>query len=206
MPVASVKSALELGSTNDPTCTLSGSGSFDLEKRFAALSARVAQNEDAARSLSDKMTVLESAPAPAVAETSATVAAGASEAPWHLQLAGLKSDKNSTRWEAVTALGATKDPETVPYLAPMLKDADLFVRMATARVLGDMQAKAAVPALIDALEDGESAVREAVNLALRAITNKDFKFDPMAIEAERARRVKAWRDWWKKESDSPSGL
>jgi len=184
----------------------SGSGSFDLEKRFAALSARVAQNEDAARSLSDKMTVLESAPAPAVAETSATVAAGASEAPWHLQLAGLKSDKNSTRWEAVTALGATKDPETVPYLAPMLKDADLFVRMATARVLGDMQAKAAVPALIDALEDGESAVREAVNLALRAITNKDFKFDPMAIEAERARRVKAWRDWWKKESDSPSGL
>ncbi len=185
----------------------SGSGSFDLEKRFAALSARVAHNEDEARNLTDKIATIESAP-PLVSEAAAAPAGpgAATEAPWHLQLAGLKSDKNSTRWEAVTALGATKDPETVPFLTPMLKDTDLFVRMATARVLGDMQSKPAVPALIDALEDTESAVREAVNLALRAITNKDFKFDPLAIEAERARRVKAWRDWWKKESDSPSGL
>ncbi len=187
----------------------SGSGSFDLEKRFAALSARVAHNEDASRNLVDKMAALEAAPpAPTVTENAPAGPAAATEAPWHLQLAGLKSDKNSTRWEAVTALGATKDPETVPYLTPMLKDPDLFVRMATARVLGDMQSKAAVPALIDALEDGESAVREAVNLSLRSITNKDFKFDPLGVEAERARRVKAWRDWWKKESGSetPSGL
>lgn len=186
----------------------SGTGSFDLEKRFAALSARVAHNEDEERKMTDRLTAIESTP-PVQETASAPAAAGpgpAVEAPWHLQLPGLKSDKNSTRWEAVTALGATKDPETVPYLTPMLKDSDLFVRMATARVLGDMQAKAAVGALIDALEDGESAVREAVNLALRAITNKDFKFDPNAIEAERARRVKAWRDWWKKESESPSGL
>jgi hypothetical protein len=184
----------------------SGSGSFDLEKRFAALSARVAHGEDEARALAEKITAIETAPPVVAAAEPTPAAAAAPETAWHQQLEGLKSDSDSARWEAVTALGATKDPQTLPYLTPMLKDKYLFVRMATARVLGEMGFKSSVPALIDALDDEESAVREAVNLALRTITGKDFKFDPLAIDAERARRVKAWRDWWKKEGEPPSGM
>jgi hypothetical protein len=182
-----------------------GSGSFDLEKRIADLSARLARGEDEAHAMAEKLATLEAA-TPVAAASEPKPEAKPQETGWHLQLAGLKSDSPSTRWESVTTLGATKDPETVPYIAPMLKDPDIFVRMAAARVLGDMQAKGGVPALIDALEDSETAVREAANIALRTITNKDFKFDPLAIEAERARRVKAWRDWWKKEGESPSGM
>jgi HEAT repeat protein len=70
--------------------------------------------------------------------------------------------------------------------------------MATARVLGDLKSTSAVPALIDALEDSEAAVREAALGALRALTGKDLRFDPMASEAERSKKVKAWREWWKK--------
>jgi len=55
-----------------------------------------------------------------------------------------------------------------------------------------------VPALIDALEDTEAAVREAALGALRSLTGKDLRFDPMASESERSKKVKAWREWWKK--------
>jgi HEAT repeat protein len=83
--------------------------------------------------------------------------------------------------------------------------------MAAARVLGELGSKEAVPKLLVVLEDADSAVRETAWIALRLITGKDFKFDPYANEAERAKRVRAWTDWWKKEggggdvSKPPSG-
>jgi hypothetical protein len=39
-------------------------------------------------------------------------------------------------------------------------------------------------------------------IALRVITGKDLKFDSFAPEAERAKRAKAWSEWWKKEGDA----
>ena len=120
------------------------------------------------------------------------------EPEWMDHTRGLESPSAATRWSAVTALGETKDPRVVPHLLAMLEDPDIFVRMATARILGDLHGEAAIPSLIDTLEDEEPAVREAVVAALRAITGENFRFDPMANDAERARRVRAWRDWWKK--------
>jgi uncharacterized coiled-coil protein SlyX len=183
-----------------------GAGDQELEKRLAELSSRLAKNDDDLRALTARLLSLETAPPappPAVAEP--VKAPDASVPAWTSLLEGLKSDNNSVRWEAVTGLGATKDLATVPHLVPMLKDLDVFVRMATARVLGEMQAKAAIPDLIEALEDGETAVREAAYIALRTITGKDLKFDPQAVDAERAKRVKAWREWWKKEGETPAG-
>ena len=178
----------------------SGSGDFDLAKRFAEYSSKIAKNEDALRALGERITVLESAPP--VAESVALEPARPAEPGWKALLPDLQSSVNTLRWSAVDSLGASKDPEVVPHVVPMLKDADVFVRMAAARVLGDLAAKSAVGALIDALEDSETAVREAAFVALRTITGKDLKFDPLApSDAERARRVKAWRDWWKKESE-----
>lgn len=184
-----------------------GSGDVDLEKRMTDLSARLAKGEDDLRALTARLLSVETAPPPAPIVAAVEPAnAEAGEPTWTAQLDGLKSDNNSVRWEAVTGLGATKDSAVLPHLLPMLKDEDVFVRMATARVLGEMQAKPAVGALIDGLEDSETAVREAAFIALRTITGKDLKFDPQAIDAERAKRVKAWREWWKKEGEAaPSG-
>jgi HEAT repeat protein len=121
---------------------------------------------------------------------------------WANLLAELKSTSSGARWNAVQALGDTHDPAVVPHLLPMLKDADIFVRMATARVLGDLAAIEAVPHLIDALEDEEASVREQALVSLRELTGKDFKFDPTANEADRAKKVKAWREWWKREGEA----
>jgi len=121
---------------------------------------------------------------------------------WHGLLADLGSSQAGIRLEAIYALGETGDQAVVPYIIPMLKDVDLFVRMATARMLEDLNARTAVPALIDALEDTETAVMESSMLALRKITGRSFNFEPSAPLADRARRVKAWRDWWKKEGDA----
>jgi hypothetical protein len=184
----------------------SGAPSIELEKRLADISGRVAKSEDEARGLREQIAALEAAQAAAPAVASpASEPAKPAEAAWKATIPDLSSPNESVRWEAVTTLGATNDKEVIPYIVPMLKDSNVFVRMAAARMLGNLQAKTAVGALIDALEDVEAAVREQAFVAVRAITAKDLKFDPLANEGERAKRVKAWRDWWKKESETPSG-
>lgn len=114
------------------------------------------------------------------------------------EMADLLSDTAGTRWNAVQSLGETGDPEVVPHLVPLLKDSDVFVRMAVARVCGDLASPVAVDPLIDALEDEEPVVREAAMAALQIITGREFRFDPNGKPPERAKRVKAWRDWWSK--------
>jgi HEAT repeat protein len=183
----------------------SGAPSVELERRLAEISSRVAKSEDEARGLREQIAVLEAAQAAAPAPEAAAEPAKPAEAAWKATIPDLSSPNESVRWEAVTTLGATNDKEVVPYIVPMLKDANVFVRMAAARMLGNLQAKSAVGALIDALEDVEAAVREQAFVAVRAITSKDLKFDPLANEGERSKRVKAWREWWKKESETPSG-
>ncbi|MFN0008899.1 MAG: HEAT repeat domain-containing protein [Planctomycetota bacterium] len=183
----------------------------DADRRTDEISHRLAKSEDENRTLLERIAKLEEqielakSPLPLAAGPGAGGPSGPGgevvETPgerWTALVADLASPKAATRWEAVDQIGQSRDAESVPFLVPMLKDPDVFVRMATARVLGDIQVPAAVPALIDALEDGEAAVREAALGALRVITGKDLRFDPLASDAERAKKVKAWRDWWKK--------
>jgi HEAT repeat protein len=118
---------------------------------------------------------------------------------------GLESANAGDRWTAVQSLGETRDPMVAEYLLPRLKDADIFVRMATARVLGDLGSTKAIPALIEALEDSETPVREAAYVALCTVSKKNLPFDALADSSERARRVKAWQDWWKKAKDDLGG-
>lgn len=186
----------------------------DADLRSDELSHRLAKSEDENRALLERIAKLEvqieqaRSPLPILPGPGAASSAGSSgpggevvASPgerWTALVSDLASPKAATRWEAVDQIGQSRDPESVPFLVPMLKDQDVFVRMATARVLGDIQVPSAVPALIDALEDGEAAVREAALGALRVITGKDLRFDPLASDAERAKKVKAWREWWKK--------
>ena len=122
-------------------------------------------------------------------------------AAWSGILPDLQSPNAGTRWQAVQALGETGDVGVVSHLIPMLKDVDIFVRMATARVMGDLDATTSIPHLVDALEDPEAAVQEAAVVSLRSITGRDFGFDFQANETARAKKVKAWRQWWDKAKD-----
>ena len=120
---------------------------------------------------------------------------------WTTYLPDLQHANSGLRLEAVYALGETGDPDVVPHLTPMLLDEDLFVRMATARMLDELGVKSAVPALIEALDDVQGAVREAAVVALRRITGEDMGFNPVGSDVDRAKRLKAWRDWWKRRGD-----
>ncbi|MDA1264732.1 MAG: HEAT repeat domain-containing protein [Planctomycetota bacterium] len=181
------------------------------DERESALKQTIANLEQDVRFFSDRMIELEetlrsvsSRPVPIGGTPPA--GDGALPAPtakaWQSVLADLKHSNAGIRLDAIYALGETGDADVIPHLIPMLSDADLFVRMATARMLEDLNARAGVPGLIDALEDNQSAVREAAMVALRKITSRNFGFEPMASPAERVKRVKAWRDWWKKEGDT----
>ena len=172
-------------------------GSEDTGRRLDELAGRLATQRDEQRRLQLELTDL-----------GVAVAAGAAAAPlvpeapfapaWNERVADLASTDASLRYYAVIDLAATGDPAVVPHLTPLLADNDLFVQMATARVLGELGSPAAIEPLIGALEDPEDAVRETAVLALRALSGRNFRFDPFANPAERARRVTAWREWWEK--------
>jgi hypothetical protein len=168
----------------------------DLRRDLAGLTASLGALEGRLAAAESARLAMPVAPAAAVVEE---------EPGWKLMLPGLASPSPSRRWEAVQALGTSGDPAVAEHLAPMLKDPDIFVRMATARFLGDLRAVLGVPALIDALEDVEPSVREAAYIALRVITGQEIDFDPIAKDSERARRVKAWRDWWDEHADELLG-
>jgi hypothetical protein len=179
-------------------------------EREDGLKENIANLEQDVRFFSDRMIELEeslravSARGPLAGAPAA--GSGNAQAPgaksWQGLLADLKHANAGIRLDAIYALGETGDLDVAPHLIPMLTDVDLFVRMATARMLEDLDARAAVPALIEALEDNQSAVREAAMVALRKVTSRSFGFEPVAGAGDRAKRVKAWRDWWKKEGEA----
>lgn len=151
--------------------------------------------------VSDRMDEPVAAADPA-ADPAAASAPGAADAPaWVSWLADLSSPDSGTRWQAVQSLGATGDPSVATHLLPMLGDSDIFVRMAAARILGELGAVDAIPGLIDALEDPEMSVREQAFVSLRKVSGQSLPFDPDGKDVDRAKRVKAWREWWDRARD-----
>lgn len=175
----------------------------ELREALGAALARVdalgAQNQRLSEELGAARDKAGAAPAAA-----APAPAAPAEPTWMALVRQLQDASPTERWSAVDGLGKVLldgERAVVPHLLPMLKDSDTFVRMVSARVLGDAKCAESVGALIDALEDSEPSVREASAIALRDITGRDFGFDPLANEGERAKRVRAWRDWWKKAAE-----
>ncbi len=126
--------------------------------------------------------------------------APAEDPAWLALLEQLRSANVSERYVALVGLSQSRDPRATSVVLPLLADADIFLRMAAARALGDLASAEAIPGLIDALDDEESLVREAAYLSLRSITSRDLPFDAQSPDAaERAKRIKAWREWWDKE-------
>lgn len=191
--------------------TETSSGQSSWAQRIDEISKRVAKQEDDFRAQAEKLAQVEElAMNPPVAPTPAPApVAAAPQAAWRALLPDLANANSGLRWQAVDSLGQSGDPEAIPHLLPMLKDADVFVRMAAARVLGNLNSDPAVAvvdpsvaALIDALEDADSPVREAALVALHQVTGRDFQFDPQGNEGDRARKLKAIRDWWKRTTEA----
>ena len=173
-------------------------GDAEFERRLGELAFQLRSSREDVRSLADRMGTVERASVAGVPAVVPQETPAAPAPPWHSSLADLANDNAGTRWNAVQALGETEDPAVVPHLLDLLGDDDVFVRMAVARVLGDLKVPASVERLIDALEDGEAVVRESAMVSLRDITGRNFKFDAVASSSDRAKKVKAWRQWWSK--------
>ncbi|MBM3989475.1 MAG: HEAT repeat domain-containing protein [Planctomycetes bacterium] len=119
---------------------------------------------------------------------------------WIALMEQVRSANVSERYVALVGLAQSRDPRATSVVLPLLDDADIFLRMAAARALGDLASAEAIPGLIDTLDDDEALVREAAYLSLRSVTGRDLPFDAQSPDAaERARRIKAWREWWDKE-------
>ena len=130
------------------------------------------------------------------------VPAAPPEPAWAGLVGQLASKNQNERWLAVQALEETRDPAAAAHLLPLLKDPDIFMRLSVARALGTLRSPPSIGPLIEALEDADAAVREMAYVALKSVSGRDFPFDPLSSDAaERAKRVRVWQDWWKKERE-----
>jgi HEAT repeat protein len=77
-----------------------------------------------------------------------------------------------------------------------LKDKDPRNRFEAARRL-KKSGEAAVPCLLDALEDEAPAVREEAAKSLKAVTFYYVEFKPEGTDEERRAAAGKWREWWK---------
>jgi hypothetical protein len=100
------------------------------------------------------------------------------------------------RVSALYALANVSEVGVVRHVIPLLEDSDGYIRALTARVLERGDARSSVQGLIKALDDSEPVVREAAVSALRAITSKQFQFNPRGPATERFKAVKRWNGWW----------
>lgn len=104
----------------------------------------------------------------------------------------------AVRFEAVDVLVESKNAKALPYLLPLAKDPDPFVRRLTVEGLGDFKKPEVVDALIEALGDEDENVCDTAWTSLRDLTGQKFKFQASASKEARARAAQAWRDWWAK--------
>ncbi|HUR29315.1 MAG TPA: HEAT repeat domain-containing protein, partial [Planctomycetota bacterium] len=187
--VAGLKDIVPSTQRHDQELLASAQKVAELENRAGTLEAALAEMKKQ----------VESRPAPSAAPAAPSTPVGTPA--WMGLVAQLESQDNGARWVAVSSLGETKDPAVAEYLLPRLKDVDIFVRMATARVLGDLGSTKAIGALIEALNDQDSSVREAAYVSLCTVSKKSLPFDAHQDAGERSKRVKAWQEWWKKASE-----
>ncbi len=109
------------------------------------------------------------------------------------------------RFDAVHTVGYLRLKELADDLVAVLRDEDPFVRQQAMTVLGDFGHVAAVPELLDALEDSQQTLRRTAAETLVRLTGYDPEYDYKASKAERSKAIKRWREWLESQSGGPSG-
>jgi len=131
------------------------------------------------------------------ADPSATADAGESEELIALKKK-LQSKDNSDRFEAVNQVYDQRIKEALPFLLPLLEDADQFVQVGAIQTVGELLYLPAIPILIKVLRDPDVTVREESLLQLIRMTGEtSLNFDPRASTSEREKAVKKWEEWLK---------
>jgi len=93
---------------------------------------------------------------------------------------------------------------SAPLVRTLNLHTDADVRTAAASALGRLGAVDGVPGLIDALDDADTLVRHAAEVALRKITGFATKTGLATATSrnDRVRLQRIWRDWWKANEDA----
>jgi HEAT repeat protein len=114
------------------------------------------------------------------------------------QVRRLSAADPAVRFEAVDVLAESKDLKVLPYMLPLAKDPDAFVRRLTVEGLREFRKPEAVDALIAALLDEDENVCDTAWRSLRDLTGQKFKFEASASKDARGRAARAWQGWWAK--------
>lgn len=99
----------------------------------------------------------------------------------NLILVAYSDDDAKMRASAIFAMGRTADPYWKRTVAQELFSPDPQIRFEAARAIGELEFKAAVPRLIDLLEDSDAEVQSAAITSLGQIGGKDAREALMAV-------------------------
>ena len=111
-------------------------------------------------------------------------------------LRSLQGDDPEVRYDALEKLSGIQDPRLLPHIFPLLADPYEFTRFLAAHTLGDWEAKAAVPHLIEALLDEVKFVREAAVRSLRRITAQNLDYQHDGDDEQLRAGYQQWKTWW----------
>jgi hypothetical protein len=119
-------------------------------------------------------------------------------APLAAQVQKLSAADPAIRFEAVDELLRSKDALVLPFLLPVTKDADAYVRRLCVDGLRDWKRPEVVDALLVALGDLDENVRDTAWVSLKEVTGQRFPFETTASREARARAILKWQEWWDK--------
>lgn len=102
----------------------------------------------------------------------------------------LESDHWEVRATALDIMGATRNPELLRHLTPLLEDRTPAVQLAAIHAVRGIGGNDAIDPLLALLEDAEGRVKDDVIDALVWLTGKDF-----------GASVASWTGWWEANRD-----
>jgi len=114
------------------------------------------------------------------------------------QVRRLSAADPAVRFEAVDVLAESKNVKVLPYMLPLAKDPDAFVRRLTVEGLREFRKPEAVDVLLASLLDDDENVCDTAWRSLRDLTGQKLKFEASASKDARSRAAQAWQDWWAK--------
>ncbi len=109
----------------------------------------------------------------------------------------LRDPDPRARLAGLFTVEAFEDPKLTEYIAPLLKDSEAWIRLASVRATQRLGAVDACPDLIAALDDNDTRVRDAAVAGLRGITGEAFGYDARSSLRERRVAQGRWSDWWR---------
>ncbi len=120
------------------------------------------------------------------------------------QIAAAQFASDDERWDGAQSKGEIGLAETHLLVAGKmlltLGRRDLAVDLAALQLLADAPASAAIPLLIERLNDANAAVRgtafASLQTATLSLTEETFGYEPDSPPDQRAASIQGWQQWW----------